>query len=141
MSLLSDLIEYALDDATLAGLIEDRFGPDMPQGDALPALVYTEIHRERGRNLTKRSGADIADFQIDCWAETQLGAEALKAAAVNALDSDITLDYRFSMGSGLTYVTQMKCEGDRDIDAPPEAEKAAGRKGKSFDLRIWFKET
>jgi len=70
--------------AGTSALIGSRCYPDlMPQNPTLPAVVYSEISNPR----ISEGSLDLfrVRMQIDCWASSRAGANALRAQARSAL--------------------------------------------------------
>lgn len=78
------LRSHLLADAGVAGLVADRVSwATLPRGDALPAIVLTQVSGIRDYAMTSPSGLVTSRVQVDCWAKTN--GEATKLArSVNA---------------------------------------------------------
>jgi hypothetical protein len=90
MSAKSELYDALNADAALAALVEERIYPDaVPQGVALPAVVYTaQAFPEYG--LDSSVLAERTAFTIGCWGATRASADAV-AAAVKAVLAGLDL--------------------------------------------------
>jgi hypothetical protein len=63
------------------------FPSQMPEGDPLPAIVYTQVH---GAGLMSMDGPDplkFARFQFSCYGATYAAAKALARALLNLLEN------------------------------------------------------
>lgn len=92
MSAKSELYAALNADAPLAALVGERIYPDaVPQGDALPAVVYTaQVTPEYG--LDSSVLAERTVFTIGCWGATRGSADAVADAVKAVLASlDLTL--------------------------------------------------
>jgi hypothetical protein len=85
--MLSDLRTFLLADSTVDGLVDTRMYPDaLPQAPVMPAIVYTEISAARVPTMDGPDGLPAIRVQIDAWAATALGAQALADAIRQRLD-------------------------------------------------------
>src|SRR5262245_4608787 len=57
----------------------------MPQGSATPAVTYQRVSRVTPITYDGLRGPRRARFQLDCWADSYLGSNALAEAVENAL--------------------------------------------------------
>lgn len=130
MSLLTDLRSFLLADSTISSLIGSRFYPgELPQDATLPAIVYSTISGYRPQSQEGPSGIVRLRIQIDCWAETYAGAEALAEAVRLRLNG-----YRGSAGSG--EIKGAFFDSERDL-----SDSETDRKARSVDYMIWSPET
>lgn len=81
---LDELLFAALtNDATVAGLVAARVYPQkLPQSPTLPAITYQIISR-----VPTEANTELFDIrlQLDSWATTYAGSQALAGAALSAL--------------------------------------------------------
>lgn len=59
---------------------------DLPQREALPAVILRKIFTGRNRTLRGRIGNTESRVQVDCWAGTRAEAIALREAVILTLD-------------------------------------------------------
>lgn len=86
MSVETEIRARLLANGTVSGLIGTRCYPmKLPQDPTLPALVMFRVSGPRIGHLTGASGWGKARIQIDSWAETYLGAQALAAGVRGSL--------------------------------------------------------
>ena len=82
-----------LANATVTALIGARVYPLVAQQAApLPLLVYRRISTRRVGDLQGESKVEFPRIQIDCQAETYLGAKALASAVLDAMNAATTFD-------------------------------------------------
>lgn len=74
--------DYLAADATVSGLVGTRIRPDvLKQGETMPAVTYRVISTRHEHNINgAKTGIARSRIQIDCYAETRLGANALAEA-------------------------------------------------------------
>jgi len=96
MSLESKLVAYLLNHAGLTALIGNRLYPlMMPEGTALPAVVYQRVSGMREYQFGAYSGMERPRISFSCWGENygqakQVASE-LKTAMQAKTDSDPTI--------------------------------------------------
>lgn len=72
---------------TISGLVSTRIYPlILPKSPTMPALVYHKVSGPRVHDLDGASGRALPRIQIDSWADTYTGAQALAAAVRGSLD-------------------------------------------------------
>lgn len=87
MSLETELRARLAADAGVSALVAARIYPlRLPQTPVYPALTYRRVSGLGVHNLSGAAGRGRSRIQVDCWAETYLGAQALAAAARASLD-------------------------------------------------------
>lgn len=86
---IGDLLrDFLLADATVSGLVSTRVYPlRLPQKPTLPALVYSRISGVRIEQLNGVASAAEPRYQIDAWAVTLAGAQALGKAVRQRLEN------------------------------------------------------
>lgn len=104
MSLETELRTRLAADGTVSGLVSTRIYPiKLPQNPTYPALVYRRISGPRLRHMTGTSGRGEARIQIDSWATSYVGAQALAAAVRSSLHGFIgsltTLDVAIGLAN------------------------------------------
>lgn len=123
------------DDVTLSGLVGDRITPVIvPQGSAMPAVVYTEAAGIRESTLSGPVGLVRSRWQFNCWGESYEDVRAVSDAVRQVLDGYSGSD------AGVT-IQSIRTLDENDISATPAGKDVARRYGKSLDLEIWFCET
>jgi hypothetical protein len=109
MSVDSDLKARLVADGTINGLISGRVYPDiLPQGPTYPALTYFRVSGPRLYHLRGASGRSTPRYQIDCWAETRLGARVLAEAVRASLSG-------FHGFMGTTKVGYLRLDNETDF--------------------------
>lgn len=72
------LRDYVLADATVSGLIGARMYPAiLPQDPTMPAITYQIISGDSVISHDGPAGLENPTIQIDCWAATYSGMDAL----------------------------------------------------------------
>jgi hypothetical protein len=84
MSLSTDL-KWFLTDASWGNVARVYPAGRLPQGVTLPALTYQRISTPPEYSHDGLSKLIHPRYQLDCWAETQLEAEALAASVITAM--------------------------------------------------------
>lgn len=96
-------------DATVAGLVSDRVRAERAEeDDARPFVVYTRVSSEPFAALAGPVLATRVTLEVQCWADTRAGAEAL-ADAVTAAVRAIPPHRVSNRGSGF--------DADLDVEA------------------------
>jgi hypothetical protein len=112
MSLEDGLYTYLGANAGVSALVSTRIYPVvLPEGKALPALVFQRISSDRHYHLSGYSQLCYARMQITSLATTPEGARGLAEAVRNALDA-----YAGAMGS----TTVQSCMMDNEVELPSE---------------------
>ena len=121
--------------AAVRAIVDDRIYPARtPQDTTLPKIVFTTISQGRAPNTAGASGVTNPRIQIDCWADSNAGADALADAVRLALDG-----YRGTVAS----VQIRSCFLDAQRDAIVEPRDGGEQRifGRSLDFNIWHLET
>ena len=123
-----------IDDAAVKNLVADRAYPIVRrEGSALPAIVYQQISGVRDHVFAGPSGFVEARFQINCWAETYEGADALADAVRVAMDA-----YHGTKESVVIQCIHLIDEGDMPVLSAENEELSFH--GKRLDFMVWFNE-
>lgn len=107
------MIEYGLvqrleDDATVGGIAGDRIYPlKLPQNVTLPAITYSRVSGERGKQLAGLTGYARPTFQFDLWAQSYNSCKLLAKAVRESLDG-----FQGTMDSETVYRVQILNEID-----------------------------
>jgi len=110
------LYTYLQTKSGVTNLISTRMYPDdLPQDNTLPCIVYRVISKVPEHDLSGASPLTRYRFQLDSYAATRIGADALAEAVRNAADG-----YRGTMGSEFAQTTHLDNERS-DIDAAIDA--------------------
>jgi hypothetical protein len=113
-----------LEDVTVAGLIDTRFYPVLPQHPTLPACTYYRV----SHTVPDEIPFPTARIQVTCWAESRDDARAL-AEAVRLAGSGFKGDRH-----GMT-VKYAKHENDLDLRDPQ-----TGYHTVPVDFKVIYKE-
>lgn len=105
----------------------------IPQGKALPALVYTLVSAGRERDLDGATGLVLWSVQFDAWAKTRLEAAQLMERLRDALD-----DYSGPMGAAT--VVNATLESEMHGLTPPINASDRPAQRKTAEYSIWFRE-
>ena len=123
-------------DETIAGLVAERVYPHLaPQKAARPYLTYLVVSGEHVSHLRAAAGLVMHRVQIDCWADTYAGAEALVEAVRGAFDGlRGTIAARFTAKS-------IHLAGETEGYEPPAHGGEAGIYRVTLELEIWHAES
>lgn len=114
------LYTYLQTKTGVTNLISTRMYPDeLPQGHTLPCIVYRVISKNPEHDFGGTSPLTRYRFQLDSYATTRLGADALALAVWNAMDG-----YRGTMGTENAQTCHMDNERS-DVDAAIDATDVA----------------
>lgn len=101
--------------AAVSALVVDRVYADvLPQKPKMPALVYSFVGGEDDYALDGPTGATVRRVQLDAWAETRAGADALHRAAMGALSGHtggaegLVVDGIFRLSTASDYEPETK---------------------------------
>ena len=95
MTLEDTLYDLLSGTAAITTLVSDRiYEMRRDQGSGLPALVYWRVSGPRVHSHDGASGLAHPRFQVDCWATTPSGANALAEAVRTAVDAYSTGDIK-----------------------------------------------
>ena len=127
MSVQTDLVTFLLADAGISALVGTRIYPggQLPQNPTLPAITYKLISGNWIQTATGAAGLAGPRMQIDCWAETYAGADALFELVRLRINGK---------GDG-GNIQGMFLEGNRDVSDP-----VLGVRGRSADAFVWHEE-
>ena len=122
------------DDATVSGLVASRVYPFViPEGVAMPAIVYQRVSTEFVQDINDASSLSAARAQITSWSETYLQAKTL-SAAVRAVIENFTGTW-----NSLT-VQAVDLEDESDIFEPAPSLQQRRRYGVRQDYSMWYAE-
>ncbi len=103
----------------LAALVGARIYPDaVPEGNALPAVVYQRLETELTTTISGAVVAEDVKFSIAAWAETRAAADAsadqiaLALAAAGNPATDRSAEYDAEIGA---YACTTACQWWRSI--------------------------
>lgn len=86
MSFETALRSRLKDDAGVSALVGTRIDWAVrPQGSALPAIVLTMVHDDRGQHFEGFHSALQKRVQIDCYAKTRAEVAAMREAVLTAI--------------------------------------------------------
>lgn len=86
MTIADDIYTTLTGDAGVSALVSTRVYPmDMPQNATLPALTYTRVSETPLVNLDGENATRNSRYQVDCFASTYTGAQALAEAVKAAM--------------------------------------------------------
>jgi hypothetical protein len=123
-----------IDDGAVSALVGDRVFPVVRrEGSVLPAIVYQQISGVRDHVFAGPSGFVEARFQINCWAETYEGADALADAVRIVMDA-----YHGTKESVVIQCIHLIDEGDMPVLSAENEELSFH--GKRLDFMVWFNE-
>ena len=87
MSIETEIVARLEDDAGVGAEAGDRiYLKKLPQNPTYPAVVYRSFVVGRLHHLGGVSGWAVKRFQFDCWAKTEIAADALETAVRASLD-------------------------------------------------------
>jgi len=101
-----------------------------PQNTTLPYVTYTVVSVNPTDTKDRPSHLDTVRMQIDCWATTYAGAEALHAAIRTAIDA-----YQINATAGGVVVNGIKYETENDAF---EDEVDIYRKSADYMIRVKY---
>ena len=111
MSIETEVRTRLTSDGTVSGLVSTRIYPKrLPQNPTYPALTFGRVSGVRLHNLAGVAGRGTPRIQIDSWAKTYLGAQALAAAVRASLDG-------FN-GTLTTIKATIRIDNEIDFDEP-----------------------
>lgn len=114
MSAETDLYAALSGRAPLTALVGSRIYPDaIPEGDALPAVVYQRAGTEPITTIGNVTLAEQVRFGITAWSETRLSADAvadeIAAAIAGAINPMSDRSSGFDAECGL-YAVTVECD-------------------------------
>ena len=126
-------------DATVSGLVGTRIYPVLaPEGVALPYITYQRIAVDHVESVAGSSGLANALVQVDCWAASYAGANALGEAVRLRMQG-----FRGTVGSQDIQAVLLSSDRDAPED-PVRIERGGvhgdevGIHGVQFDFDIWY---
>ena len=85
--MFDELRTFLLEDATIAGIVEERVYPNiLPQPATLPALTFAQVSGVRVRDLSGPTGRARPRVTVNSWASTYSAVRALADAVRRRLD-------------------------------------------------------
>lgn len=122
------------EDVDVKALVGTRIYPvNIPQAASMPAIVYEQTAGPREHTMAGPIGMVAAGFNINCWAETYGGADALADKVRILLDG-----YDSTVGTVYVYVMFLENETDL-LEQLPDA-RVTRRYGKQLTFTVWHKE-
>lgn len=135
MSLQGAMYEELKADAGVSALVGARIYPvTAPQEADLPLLTLQRIDRPRERHQGGDAKLPHPRIQVNCWAETEIGADQLAEAVRGCLD-----EFSGVMG-GREQVELCHLEDDSQEYVPPTDGSEQGTHGVRMDFIIWYRE-
>lgn len=136
MATIEEALQYGLShNAGVIALVSTRVYPmRIPQGAALPCLVYTRVSTPRLHSHDSSGSAGTAHprFQIDAWATTYASAKGITDAVRAYLNG-----FRGTIGGGsYTATVQAALVDEEQPDFDPEVELYRSQS----DYIIWHTE-
>ena len=130
--------QYLVSNATVSGLVSTRIYPDdLPQNCTLPAITYYRVSTEHYGDITgTKTGLAVARLQIDCFATTRAGANAL----AEAVRKSGVLDLGHTTTNGVDIGSVVLDDGQRHFVEPPTDGNHEKRYVTSQDFAITFAE-
>jgi len=108
MSFESDLHALLLASPAVTALVGNRIAADrIEQGAARPFVIYTRSATDRTRTLAGGLVSARATFDVQCWADTRLAAEAVAEAVTGAIEA----------ASQVVNTQESAYDGDLDLEA------------------------
>ena len=116
-------------------LVVGRVLPDyLPQGTALPALLYQRISGPRVHSMTGASGTAYPRITITSWGKTYKKAKELADLVRRELDG-------FKGTVDTLYIQSCLLQDERDVPEIAPQDDALRRFGIAQDYIIWHDET
>ena len=128
-----DVRTYLLTVSAVTDIVGSRIFPRMmPQGESLPAVVFSLIGSTSEPRLLGASGGVRALVQIDCYAETHI--------VCNNLAEKIRLSLHGYSGTAGSSTVEAMLDAKREMfDAPTDASDVPAYRV-SLDFEIWHNE-
>jgi len=115
-------------------LVVKRIYPTVAsQLGTLPLIVYQQISGRREHTMTESVGLVESRYQVDCWATTYTGAQALAKTVRVALDNH-------SGTTGTVKIEVIHLINEMDGIANIADAKIARRYRRLLEFIIWFQE-
>jgi hypothetical protein len=126
-----ELVQYLLNDATLAGLVDDRINWNKrPQGSLTPSVTMQVISDIRDYAISTETFLHNSRVQIDCWCDTYIQSLNVSRAVVQAL-SGLKEDLSGVEIQGAFLIDQRQSYDDSDATARYHRV--------SLDFNIWYR--
>jgi hypothetical protein len=130
------LRQILIDDTDVAAVVSTRVYPhNVPQGDSLPAIVYTLDDSQPIAHLTGRGGV-VADFDLLCLADGYGTAKDLAEktrAALAHYSGDVT-----PAGSDQMTVSKVLHKSTDDVELSPLDGSGIPPKAVSVTVRVYY---
>lgn len=111
----SGLVSLLVNEATVSAIVGSRvYVTRAPQQAAYPHIIITQMGTEENKSLDQTSGLRFITFDIDCKAQTSVGAETLANAVRTFID-----DYTGTAGSFTVGAVLLGGESD-DYESPTD---------------------
>lgn len=138
MPLKDSLYEHLKDDSGVSAIVGTRIYPHLaPQDASRPYITYALISSVRRPHMVAASGVVSQRIQINCWGDTDLGADTLGNAAREALDG-----FRGTMGTDIeTDVRRVFLDEESDAFEGPTDGREQGIYCVQQDYIIWHAES
>lgn len=131
----TDLYTYLTGKSGITDEVSTRIYPSrVPQGESMPAIVYSIVTSDSGRDQTGVNGLVRTIMQLDCYGDTYADARNAHEAVRTNFDG-----YRGTMGS--TVVRRVTRLNDISRFTKPEHAGDKGRYRLSSDYAIWHVES
>lgn len=114
---LADLVrQFLLADATIAGLIGTRVYPAPPPQNATYPLITTQRISDTQFPHLRQRGPGLAEprYQIDAWATTKAGVDALASAIQHRLQGFTGVLTDTTVSPPVSHRVWMRLETDQD---------------------------
>lgn len=136
----TELRHYLLSDSTVAGLIGTRYyARQLEQNATLPAVAASLISNVDAGKLAGASEAQESSYQLDCFAATQGGADALAAAVRDALHTLWAAAPSAIGEDSEVIVTDVETSGPRHDSQLLPGGSDQHQYASSLDVRLWTK--
>jgi hypothetical protein len=112
MSIEEGLVAQLIGDAGVSTIVGSKVHPGhVPQGEDLPAIVYTRISSEREVELDGPSNFVKVHIRVDCWHTSYSGVKSL-ADAVRAALNGVGIASPRTLGSEPVQLVYLNDDGD-----------------------------
>ena len=107
MSAESDLRALLVADSPLVALVGTRVAADrIEQSSARPFIVFSRVGSEHMQGLNNSLHATKAIFEVQCWADTRVSAEAV----ADAVERILVAGFRAITGRASGYDAELDLE-------------------------------
>lgn len=140
MTLLEALHVYLSSKSAVTDLVSTRiYRHGRRQSTAtLPAITYRKISGSDALYQAGVSTLGEARIEIECWASTPSGAEALKDVVRDQLQG---YDGTITSGEESVVIVRAHFESDAEFHDPPQDKSGDGTYLASIDLFVWWRPT